>query len=73
MWPWDYRQLTKLGQACVVVIPSQISGKPDDRVKTDRQDSATTGIPGLDCGEWRLRKFKFLVEEGVLCHAENKG
>ncbi len=53
--------------------PVADSHKTGYQVKTDRQDSATAGIPGLDCGEWRLRKFKFLLEEGVLCHAENKG
>ena len=34
-----YRQLTGLGQTCVVVAPSLIPTKPGDRVKTDRRDS----------------------------------
>ncbi len=34
-----YRQLTELGQACVVVAPSLIPTKPGNRVKTDRRDS----------------------------------
>ena len=36
-----YRQLLKLGQACMVVAPSLIPRKPGDRVKTDRRDSLT--------------------------------
>ena len=36
-----YRQLLKLGQACIVVAPSLIPRKPGDRVKTDRRDSLT--------------------------------
>ena len=34
-----YRQITELGQECIVVAPSLIPRKPGDRVKTDRRDS----------------------------------
>ena len=34
-----YRQLTSLGQECVVVAPSLIPKKPGDRVKTNRRDA----------------------------------
>lgn len=34
-----YRQLTKLGQDCQVVAPSQIPKKPGERIKTDRRDA----------------------------------
>jgi transposase len=34
-----YRQLTELGQACLVVAPSLIPMKAGDRVKTDRRDA----------------------------------
>ena len=34
-----YRQLTKMGFACMVCAPSLIARKPGDRVKTDRRDA----------------------------------
>jgi transposase len=34
-----YRQITHLGQECVVVAPSLIPRKPGDRVKTNRRDA----------------------------------
>jgi transposase len=34
-----YRQLTRLGQTCVVIAPSMTPQKPGDRVKTDRRDA----------------------------------
>jgi len=34
-----YRQLRRLGQACVVIAPSLTPQKPGDRVKTDRRDA----------------------------------
>ena len=33
-----YRQLTELGEHCIVVAPSLIPKKAGDRVKTDRRD-----------------------------------
>ena len=35
-----HRQLTELGQDCIVVAPSLIPMKTGDRVKTDRRDAA---------------------------------
>jgi transposase len=34
-----YRQITKLGHACIVAAPSLIPKKPGDRVKTNRRDA----------------------------------
>jgi transposase len=34
-----YRQITGLGHECIVVAPSLIPQKPDDRVKTNRRDA----------------------------------
>jgi len=34
-----YRQITRLGHACIVVAPSLIPTKPGDRVKTNRRDA----------------------------------
>jgi transposase len=34
-----YRQLTRLGQECVVIAPSLTPKKPGDRVKTDQRDA----------------------------------
>src|ERR1700761_1713878 len=34
-----YRQITDLGQECMVVAPSLIPKKPGDRVKTNRRDA----------------------------------
>jgi transposase len=34
-----YRQITNLGQRCIVVAPSLIPKKPGDRVKTNRRDA----------------------------------
>jgi len=34
------RHLSRRGHDCVVVAPSLIPGRPDDRVKTDRRDAA---------------------------------
>ncbi|TCL53495.1 transposase [Hydrogenispora ethanolica] len=34
-----YRQLVRLGAACIVVAPSLIPTKPGERVKTDRRDA----------------------------------
>lgn len=36
---WIYRELTALGQACLVVSPSLIPRRSGDHVKTDRRDS----------------------------------
>jgi transposase len=34
-----YRQITRLGQECIVVAPSLIPKRPGDRVKTNRRDA----------------------------------
>src|ERR1700694_4738315 len=36
-----YRQITSLGQECIVVAPSLIPKKPGDRVKTNRRDAVS--------------------------------
>jgi transposase len=36
-----HRQLTKLGQECIVAAPSLIPKKPGDRVKTNRRDAVS--------------------------------
>src|SRR6202163_607191 len=36
-----YRQITSLGQECLVVAPSLIPKKPGDRVKTNRRDAVS--------------------------------
>ncbi len=36
---WIYREITALGQACMVVSPSLIPRRAGDHVKTDRRDS----------------------------------
>jgi transposase len=36
-----YRQITRLGHACIVVAPSLIPKKPGDRVKTNRRDAVS--------------------------------
>lgn len=35
------RQLTRLGQACIVIAPSMMPRRPGDHVKTDRRDAMT--------------------------------
>lgn len=37
-----HRQITSLGQECVVAAPSLIPKKPGDRVKTNRRDAAAS-------------------------------
>ena len=34
-----YREITEVGHACMVVAPSLVPRRPDDRVKTDRRDA----------------------------------
>lgn len=34
-----YRQLTKMGQTCIVIAPSMTPTRPGDRIKTDRRDA----------------------------------
>ena len=36
-----YRQITELGQACIVVAPSLIPQRPGERVKTNRRDAVS--------------------------------
>jgi transposase len=36
-----YRQLTKLGAACLVIAPSMMPRRPGERIKTDRRDALT--------------------------------
>ena len=38
---WLYRDLTRKGLTCFVVVPSLIPRKPGDRVKTDKRDAVT--------------------------------